>query len=687
MKGGMVTPAVKRRWKGFALAVLTLVVLSLLLPLVFLFGVQSRSSYGYLSDDQSPPGSNVRSVDGVDLLDHEKPKEGAGTRIVDRLASSFRPFFPEEPGNIQNSTNVNSTSLLDETPIHSEGNHPPAVENETHPSPSTDVAKPSPGTSTIKSDDETTILCQLQFGSYCLWSLRNKERMKDLIVKKIRDQLFVVRAYYPLIDKIKGQGVFSQKVKQNIQDHEHLLGGAMFDAELPSNFEERMQTMEDVISRSKSLQPDYNYVEKKMRLILDWAEEEAKFYAKQGAFLYQLSVQTVPKSLHCLSMRLTAESFKILPVDAEDAHAERLSDPDLQHYVIFSKNVLASSVAINSTVTSAKETKNLVFHLLTDSQNYFSMKFWFSKYTYKNAVIDVQNIEEFGLQYPHGFGMEPHLSMFEEFRIFIRNNGQPRIEHIPVFGHVHFLLPDLFKKLRKLVVLDDDIVVQKDLSHLWNLELKGKVIGAVEYCGMRLSHLKGMHGETNYNKDTCVWMSGLNVIDLDKWRELNLTGTYTQLLHENLNLREKTATSWRDAVLPTAMLTFQGLVHPLNSSWVLSGLGASYEVNTEGVQSAAVLHYNGNMKPWLELGVQNYKTYWKRFLIRGDPFMADCNLMMMVPLKKKIILLAPGRSKRMLPLNGDLRPKRRVGEVGCSGIVDSLVLNASIECMSRLYQT
>lgn len=179
-----------------------------------------------------------------------------------------------------------------------------------------------------------------------------------------------------------------------------------------------------------------------------------------------------------------------------------------------------------------QETENLVFHLLTDSQNYFSMKFWFSKYTYKNAVIDVQNIEEFGLQNPHGFGMEPHLSMFEEFRIFIRNNGQPRIEHIPVFGHVHFLLPDLFKNLRKLVVLDDDIVVQQDLSHLWNLELKGKVIGAVEYCGMRLSHLRGMHGETNYIKDTCVWMSGVNVIDLGKWRELNLTGTYTQLLHE-----------------------------------------------------------------------------------------------------------------------------------------------------------
>ena len=108
--------------------------------------------------------------------------------------------------------------------------------------------------------------------------------------------------------------------------------------------------MEDLISRSKSLISDELYIEKKMRLILDWAEEEAKLYAKQGSFLYQLSVQTVAKSLHCLSMRLTVESFKTSPLESLNSHTAKLHNPNFQHYVIFSKNILASSVVINSTV-------------------------------------------------------------------------------------------------------------------------------------------------------------------------------------------------------------------------------------------------------------------------------------------------------------------------------------------------
>ena len=79
-------------------------------------------------------------------------------------------------------------------------------------------------------------------------------------------------------------------------------------------------------------------------------------------------------------------------------------------------------------------------------------------------------------------------------------------------------------------------------------------------------------------------------------------------------------------MLPTSMLTLQDLVQPLDPYWVLSGLGADYQIQNEDIHKAAVLHYNGNMKPWLELGVQRYKPYWKNFLVREDPFMTDCNV-------------------------------------------------------------
>ena len=110
--------------------------------------------------------------------------------------------------------------------------------------------------------------------------------------------------------------------------------------------------MEAAIARAKSVSMDCNNVDKKLRQIFDLTEDEANFHMKQSAFLYQLAVQTMPKSLHCLSMRLTVEYFKDHSFDKE--LSEKYSDPTLQHYVIFSNNVIASSVVINSTVMHAR---------------------------------------------------------------------------------------------------------------------------------------------------------------------------------------------------------------------------------------------------------------------------------------------------------------------------------------------
>lgn len=76
--------------------------------------------------------------------------------------------------------------------------------------------------------------CQLEFGSYCLWSIEHKEVMKDGIVKKLKDQLFVARSYYPSIAKLKGKEALTRELKQNIQEHERVLSESIVDADLPS---------------------------------------------------------------------------------------------------------------------------------------------------------------------------------------------------------------------------------------------------------------------------------------------------------------------------------------------------------------------------------------------------------------------------------------------------------------------
>lgn len=116
-----------------------------------------------------------------------------------------------------------------------------------------------------------------------------------------------------------------------------------------------MERMESVIARAKVFSVECSNLDKKFRQILDLTEDEAHFHMKQSAFLYQLAVQTMPKSLHCLSMRLTVEYFRLHDAQLELFHGEDKQDEaSLYHYVIFSKHILAASVVINSTIMHSK---------------------------------------------------------------------------------------------------------------------------------------------------------------------------------------------------------------------------------------------------------------------------------------------------------------------------------------------
>lgn len=81
--------------------------------------------------------------------------------------------------------------------------------------------------------DESGKPCEWKFGSYCIWRQENREVIKDSMVKKLKDQLFVARAYYPSIAKLPSQSKFTQEMKQNIQELERVLSESTTDLDLP----------------------------------------------------------------------------------------------------------------------------------------------------------------------------------------------------------------------------------------------------------------------------------------------------------------------------------------------------------------------------------------------------------------------------------------------------------------------
>lgn len=73
-------------------------------------------------------------------------------------------------------------------------------------------------------------------------------------------------------------------------------------------------------------------------------------------------------------------------------------------------------------------------------------------------------------------------------------------------------------------------------------------------------------------------------------------------------------------------MTFYGLTHPLNKSWHVLGLGYSPSIDRSEIENAAVIHYNGNMKPWLELAMTKYRSYWAKYIKFDHPYIHSCKL-------------------------------------------------------------
>lgn len=57
--------------------------------------------------------------------------------------------------------------------------------------------------------------------------------MKDSMVKILKDQLFVARAFYPSIAKLPRQDKLSRELKLNIQELERVLSESTTDVDLP----------------------------------------------------------------------------------------------------------------------------------------------------------------------------------------------------------------------------------------------------------------------------------------------------------------------------------------------------------------------------------------------------------------------------------------------------------------------
>ncbi|GFZ16966.1 galacturonosyltransferase 11 [Actinidia rufa] len=266
-------------------------------------------------------------------------------------------------------------------------------------------------------------------------------------------------------------------------------------------------------------------------------EGRASAATVQSTVFGQLAAESLPKDLHCLHVKLMTdwlEKKSLQEIADEKRNSPRLVDNNLYHFCIFSDNLVAVSVVINSTVCNAEHPKQLVFHIVTNGVSYGAMQAWFISNDFRGSTIEVQSIEDFTWL---------------------------NASYSPV----------------------------KEMTPLFSLDLHGNVNGAVETC------LEAFH------------------------RKANVTAQYHYWQQQNVD-----KLLWKLGTLPPGLLAFYGLTESLDRRWHVLGLGFDLNIDNRLIESAAVIHFNGNMKPWLKLALGTYKPLWERYMNQSHPYLQDC---------------------------------------------------------------
>uniref|UniRef100_A0A0D9XTR5 Hexosyltransferase n=1 Tax=Leersia perrieri TaxID=77586 RepID=A0A0D9XTR5_9ORYZ len=431
----------------------------------------------------------------------------------------------------------------------------------------------------------------------------------------MQDQLIMAKAYLQYASP-HGSSHLVRELKLRVKEIERVISHISSSSHVPTSALQKIRAMEMTLSKAQSAYPHCSLMTAKLRAMTRQSEELVRAHRSESSFLEQVAVRTLPKGHHCLAMQLTSEYFQLDPKERDFPQRYTMEMGGFYHYAIFTDNVLASAVVVNSTISASKDPKKITFHILTDALNFPAMMMWFLTNPPNPASIQIKSLDQLKWL-PSDFS-----SRFKQKSI-----RDPR--YTSALNHLRFYLPEVFPSLNKVLLLDHDVVVQKDLSGLWEIDLKGKVNGAVETCTSvdgyhRLENLVNFSDPSildKFDAKTCICAFGMNIFDLKEWRRQGVTATYNKWFQAGKRRR-----LWKAGSLPLGQLVFYNQTVPLDHRWHVLGLGHDRSIGREEIERSAVIHYSGKLKPWLEISIPKYRDYWNNYLNYDNPYLQQCNI-------------------------------------------------------------
>ncbi len=167
--------------------------------------------------------------------------------------------------------------------------------------------------------------------------------------------------------------------------------------------------------------------------------------------------------------------------------------------------------------------------------------------------------------------------------------GFRTVHHITTATYYRLLIPDLIDpNLKRVIYLDVDIVVNKEISQLWQFPLEDVVIGAVP------EHNFERHLELGIDSKSKYFNAGVMLINLAAWREQEITSkllTFLQENHQRLEMLEQ------DALNIILQNNWAELAFEWNATTLMLSADKQYNLGNKDSRSL-IIHYTGFSKPW-----------------------------------------------------------------------------------------
>ncbi|KAA8526218.1 hypothetical protein F0562_008043 [Nyssa sinensis] len=257
-------------------------------------------------------------------------------------------------------------------------------------------------------------------------------------------------------------------VEANSEEGGAGIGRDLMEEGSPASFKELVKDM-------TSNKQDIKAFAFKTKAMILKIEHKVQLARRQEFIYWHLASHGIPKSLHCLCLKL-AEEYAVNAMARSrlppPEFVSRLTDPSFHHVVLLTDNILAASVVISSTIKNSVNPEKLVFHIVTDKKTYTPMHAWFAVNPISTTVVEVKGLHQYDWSDEVNIGVREMLDIHrliwnhnynnlkeEDFEFeggHERNLEVLSPTCISLINQIRIYIPELFPDLSKIVFLDDD---------------------------------------------------------------------------------------------------------------------------------------------------------------------------------------------------------------------------------------